>query len=212
MWRGLGSSIVLAGALGLGAAAVASLVSPGGAARLDAQHRSLEPDPGDLLIASRELQDPNFAGSVVLLLATGPGGAGGVIINRPTPLRVATALPQIEALQERSDRLWRGGPVEPESAMILVRGGEAPAGGVAVLDGVWAVRTREGIETLLEDDIDPERLRVFAGYAGWAAGQLEWEISIGSWHLRPAEARWIFDTDPAETWEQLLKLATSPVV
>ena len=175
-----------------------------------AQLRPAEPDPGDLLIATRELDDPNFAETVVLLLHTGPDGAGGVVLNRPTPVRVATVMPQIEALSGRSDTLRWGGPVEPEAALLLVRLEEPPPEGEHVVDDVYVVRTRAGIEELLRRGLPETSLRVFAGYAGWTTGQLEWELERGSWHLRRGDAAKIFDDDVAGLWERLVKIARSP--
>ncbi|HVR28329.1 MAG TPA: YqgE/AlgH family protein [Thermoanaerobaculia bacterium] len=169
------------------------------------------PDPGDFLIASRDLDDPNFARTVVLLLQAGPDGAGGVVVNRPTLTPVATVLPQVEGLSERTDRLFWGGPVEPHAALVLVRVDQAPAEGSLVLDGVYAVRTRAGIEQILGGGLPQPSLRVFTGHAGWAAGQLEWEISRGSWHLRRADADRIFAEEVESLWDRLSRLALSPI-
>lgn len=177
-----------------------------------AQLRSEEPRPGDLLIAGTALSDPNFAESVVLLLEAGPEGAGGVILNRPMPIQVSTVMPQIEELEGRSDVLHWGGPVEPGASLMLVRRGSEPSEGLKVLEGVYVVRSTESLRQLLLLGIPENDLRVFGGYAGWSPGQLEWEIANGGWRLRRASARWIFDVEPSELWEKLLKLARSPVV
>jgi len=169
------------------------------------------PDRGDFLVASRELDDPNFARSVVLLLDAGPDGAAGVVVNRPTLTRVASAFPGIAAISTRDDSLFWGGPVEPRAAVILVRQDEAPPGSVRVVDGVHALRTRAGIEEALRRGPPEAALRVFTGYAGWTAGQLEAEIARGGWHLRPADAGRIFAEEVQSLWETLVRIARSPV-
>jgi putative transcriptional regulator len=170
-----------------------------------------EPQAGDFLIASRHLDDPNFAETVVLLLHRRGDGAQGVVINRRTPVRVAAALPALEAFANRPDTLYWGGPMEPQSAILLVGLADAPPQGVPLVDGVWAVRNREAMGELLKRSPLPTSLRVFSGYAGWVPGQLEWEISNGSWHLRRGDQARIFQDDVERLWETLLKLASAPI-
>jgi putative transcriptional regulator len=170
------------------------------------------PEPGDLLIAARDLEDPNFARTVVLLLAVGPDGAAGVVLNRRTPVRVAAVLPKIDAMAKRADTLLWGGPVEPTSALVLARLSEPPAKGTTpVVDDVYAVRTPDGIQRLLERGLPETSLRVFSGYAGWTAGQLEAETAVGSWHRMRADAERIFTGDVEGLWEKLVRIARLPL-
>ncbi len=176
-----------------------------------AQLSPREPRAGDFLIASRKLADANFAETVVLLLAAGPDGAQGVVVNRRTLVRVATVLPDLEAMVSRPDPLYWGGPVAPESAVLLARLDQPLPNGMPLIDGVWVVRTREGIEQLLAQGIPSASMRLFSGYAGWTSGQLEWELSKGSWFLRRADADRIFADDTDALWKALSLLASAPV-
>jgi putative transcriptional regulator len=170
------------------------------------------PRPGDFLIANRRLDDANFAETVVLLLhAGGPEGAQGVVVNRRTPVRVAAALPGISAFADRPDTLYWGGPVEPQSAVLLVRAEQPPPSSAPIVEGVFVVRTREGIEAALSGTELAPAVRVFSGYAGWTSGQLEWELSIGSWYLRRADADDIFAADVDDLWKTLSVLASAPI-
>jgi putative transcriptional regulator len=126
-------------------------------------------------------------------------------------VRVAAALPALEAFANRPDTLYWGGPMEPQSAILLVRLADAPPQGVPIVDGVWAVRTREAMDELLRRNPLPTSLRVFRGYAGWTSGQLEWEISTGIWHLRRGDGARIFGDDVERLWETLQKLASAPI-
>jgi putative transcriptional regulator len=170
-----------------------------------------EPAAGDFLIASRHLDDANFAETVVLLLHHGVYGTQGVVINRLTPVRVAAALPGLEAFTNRPDTLYWGGPMEPESAILLVRLADAPPQGTPVVDGVWSGRTPEAMQELLRRSPLPTKARVFKGYTGWVPGQLEWEISNGSWYLRRGDEARIFHDDVERLWETLLKLVSAPI-
>jgi putative transcriptional regulator len=194
------------------AVAIAAALTIGVATTVLAQLRSREPQVGDFLIASRRLDDANFAEAVVLLLATGPNGAQGIVVNRRTLVRVATALPDLEAMADRPDTLYWGGPVEPTKAVLLTHGAEAPPTGTPLIEGVWIVRTREGIEQLLGRGALPSEMRLYSGYAGWSPGQLEWEIETGSWYLRRGEAERIFADDTDALWKALSLLASAPVV
>jgi putative transcriptional regulator len=170
-----------------------------------------EPRPGDFLIASRRLSDANFTESVVLLLHTGADGAMGIIVNRRTLVRIATALPGLDALADRPDTLFWGGPVQPQAAVLLVRDHQAPRDAMPVVSDVWLVRGRESIEELLKGGAPDSQVRLFSGYAGWAAGQLEWELSTRSWHLLRADADRIFAGDTDRLWKELEQLASAPV-
>jgi putative transcriptional regulator len=170
------------------------------------------PRPGDFLIANRRLDDANFAETVVLLLhAGGPDGAQGVVVNRRTPVRVAAALPGIAAFADRPDTLYWGGPVQPQSAVLLVRADQSPPSSAPIVDGVFVVRTREGIEAALSGATPAPAVRVFSGYAGWTSGQLEWELSTGNWYLRRADADEIFAADVDGLWKRLSLIASAPI-
>jgi putative transcriptional regulator len=135
----------------------------------------------------------------------------GIIVNRRTLVRIATALPGVEALADRPDTLFWGGPVEPTAAVLLVRGADAPPDATPVVDGVWMIRGRESIEALLRGGAGDSTLRLYAGYAGWASGQLEWELDTRSWHLLRADADRVFSDDTEGLWKMLEQLASAPV-
>ena len=170
------------------------------------------PSAGSFLIASRWLQDPNFAETVIFLLEAGEQGAMGVIINRQTSLPASAALPHLEALQQRDDVLYAGGPVEPLKPIFLARTSSPPAASKMVLgDEVFLLTSLEAVRELLEDETPGESsLRVFAGYAGWGPGQLEAEIARLGWHLMPASPDWIFAAKPLRVWSDLLDIVFMP--
>lgn len=98
---------------------------------------------GDFLVATRELRDPRFARTVVLLLEHGPGGSLGLIVNRPTTTKLAELLPETEGLADRQDTVYVGGPVLPGAMLILVRSDSAPAESQQVVEGVYYSGSRE---------------------------------------------------------------------
>lgn len=166
---------------------------------------------GRLLVASPVLDDPNFTRTVVLLLEHTEDGALGLVLNRPSAASVSDALPRWADQAAEPGHVFLGGPVEPQAAICLAaaEAGEPPAG--------WrplepAHPTPAGPRLgVLDLGIDPWegggrlRLRVFAGYAGWSADQLEAEISMGGWYVVDAAPQDALSPDPADLWRTVLR-------
>ena len=163
---------------------------------------------GVFLVAARDMRDPNFKETVVLI--TQPPGSGpiGVIINRPLSYRLSELFPENETLQGRDDVMYFGGPVRRQSLIFLVRSKQAPPRAAHVLGDVYLTQDFTGIEGLLKRADAVPGLRVYAGYAGWALGQLQSEIARGGWHVVPADAATIFEKDAAVIWPELINRAT----
>ena len=159
---------------------------------------------GRLLIASRRLGDPNFAGTVVLLLSYDEHGAMGIVINRPTEIRLATALPDVTELRERPDRVFLGGPVSVNVMVLLIRSRGQPKSSQRVFADVYASGSRSALRKALGRTEKPARLRAFAGYAGWRPGQLEEELTRGDWYVASADVATVFDTPAQEMWPKLI--------
>ncbi|MGB3564873.1 MAG: YqgE/AlgH family protein [Thermoanaerobaculia bacterium] len=163
----------------------------------------LELAKGRFLVASRDLRDPNFAKTVVLLLDYNEMGATGLVINRPTELSIATALPDVEGLDDRTETVWVGGPVATHQMLMLVRSGDHPEGSESVFDDVYVSGSRDLLGRLVEAGGDVGRFRVFAGHAGWMPMQLDAEVARGGWEVLPGDADMVFDESPAEVWPDL---------
>jgi putative transcriptional regulator len=127
---------------------------------------------GQLLIASPSLLDSNFRRTVVLVTEHSDEGAAGLVLNRPSPASVSELVPELEPVVEDDEQVWLGGPVQRNAVLVL---GEFvdPEDAAVPLFGAL------GFPSLEEpDEVVPAttRRRVFAGYAGWGAGQLESEL------------------------------------
>jgi len=171
---------------------------------LESSPRGDAPAQGKLLVASADLADPHFARSVVLLLKHDPAaGAMGVIVNRPTSLRLGTLVPDLPGTAGVEHRLWRGGPVMPTAVIALVRSRDPLAGSEAVMDEVRVVTDRRAMLAALAGGLSAHRLRVFAGHAGWAPGQLEAELARGDWTVVQGTADTVFASRPDELWRRL---------
>lgn len=159
---------------------------------------------GRLLVATPTLRDPNFERTVVLLVAHEPGGALGVVLNRATEVPVSEVLGGWGALAGNPSVVFEGGPVQPESAICLARTrpGSDPRGFSQVSGPIGTVDLSRDPESLREAVIG---VRVFAGYAGWDGGQLESEISGGSWFVFDALPGDPLFPQPEDLWGLVLR-------
>lgn len=157
---------------------------------------------GHLLLASPSLLDPNFRRSAVLLGEHGDEGALGLILNRPTGVTVEDAAPTLEPLVEDDAVVWAGGPVQPESVLVLAEVKDA-----AVVDGyvVGDVGFLRGDADMGEVARAVRRARVFAGYAGWSPGQLEAELEGGDWIVAEARPDDVFASDEVDLWADAVR-------
>ena len=167
-----------------------------------------EARPGMLLVATPALMDPNFADTVVLLLDADDDGALGVVLNRPSGVAVSAVLEGWADVVAEPEVLFHGGPVGTDGALAvaLLRDAEdVPVGfrGVDAADGRLGLVDLDTPVELIAGSLSG--LRIFAGYAGWGAAQLEDEIEEGSWYVVPAEAGDAFRPDTGELWRGVLR-------
>ncbi len=160
---------------------------------------------GKILVAARGLPDPNFSETVVLLCDYNEKGTMGLVLNRQTDVRVSHAFPNVTFARNYAPAFFTGGPVEPSGVVALVRTADASTDAKHVLPDVQLVTTRPRLESLLKSETGSDRLRVFAGYSGWGAGQLDRETATGSWHVFSVDASVVFDPNPATLWERQIK-------
>lgn len=167
---------------------------------------------GVFLVASPYLLDPNFRETVVLLCDHGPDGTLGLVVNRPSRVRLEEALPAVPALRGTGYPLFIGGPVQPRAVLLLLKLKEPPAATTPVLEGVYLGGDPELIEKMLSTARPGETFRAYAGYAGWAPGQLESEMAVGSWATVKADPAAIFDGDAGTLWEDMIRALAAPRV
>ena len=156
---------------------------------------------GQLLIASPALLDPNFRRTVVLVTEHTDEGAAGLVLNRPSPAEVAELVPQLEPLVEDGEQVWLGGPVQQDAVLVLGEFVDPDDAAVPLFGAL-------GFPSLEEpDEVVPAttRRRVFAGYAGWGAGQLEDELAREDWIIEPALADDAFTETPDALWSDVLR-------
>jgi len=155
-------------------------------------------------VATRQLDGPFFARSVVLLLEYSSSGALGLIVNRPTEIPLDELLPALSAISDRDDPVFMGGPVEPQLMVFLIRSASRPPGSQPVLADIHATGSAEALRSVIEDDAPQSRFHAYVGYAGWGPGQLDAEVARGDWYVAPADPDRVFDPAMDDLWERLV--------
>ena len=159
---------------------------------------------GKLLVATPALVDENFFRTVVLIVEHNIEGAVGVVLNRPSDMPLSgSPLGDWEDVAADPALVFVGGPVQPDAAVCLARAhtDDRPDGFEPVIDGLGVLdlgreigQVRTGV-----------RIRVFAGYAGWGARQLEGEIDEGAWYVIEADPEDALSSQPVGLWRFVLK-------
>jgi putative transcriptional regulator len=170
---------------------------------------------GKLLVAAPTMREPTFARTVISMLEHTDDGALGVVINRPGDASLLEVVPPVADIASQPAVLFAGGPVEPQAAIALgvvtnnVSSSDPPTQG-------W----RFVVHPLVTVDLDMDptvlagslrELRVFAGYAGWSAGQLEGEIARGAWYVVDSLPLDAFDAAPDRLWSAVLRRQPWPL-
>ena len=156
---------------------------------------------GQLLIAAPSLLDPNFKRTVVLVTEHTEEGAAGLVLNRPFDAPVAELVPQLEDLVDDGENVWLGGPVQPEAVLVLGEFLDPDDAAVPLFGALGFPALDDPAEVVPVTT----RRRVFAGYAGWGAGQLEQELARDDWFLETASPDDAFTDAPEELWADVLR-------
>ncbi len=161
--------------------------------------------PGSLLVASVTLSDGIFDQTVVLLLDHDESGTLGVILNRLSSISLEDVLPQWADEVCDPQVLFAGGPVSPNGAICLAslaEGDDEPPGWRRLFHQVGLLH----LDTPVEITRGAFRhLRIYAGYAGWDAGQLAGELMRGAWHVLESQYDDIFGSDHEDLWARVLR-------
>lgn len=163
---------------------------------------------GRLLVATPVIGDPNFERTVILLLAHGAEGAFGVVLNRPSGSEVSEIIPQWADTAAEPKVMFIGGPVGANAVIGLGRTGpdHQPTSWQPLIHDVGTLDLNA-----TEDAAQCPEVRLFAGSAGWAAGQLEDELAEGAWWLVEAATEDVFSAEPPGLWSHVLRRQAGPI-
>ncbi len=159
---------------------------------------------GKFLVAAQHLNDPNFSQTVIYLVAYSQRGALGVVVNRPTEVSLAHALPHLEDQPRAGDLIYAGGPVGQTRMLLLIRSATFPLEEViAVTEEIATSSSLDNLALLVA--AATAQFHVYAGHAGWAPGQLDYEVARGDWLIRPGDPAALFGPDLRNLWSTLMK-------
>jgi putative transcriptional regulator len=160
---------------------------------------------GKLLVASRNLGDPRFAETVVLLVEYDVQGVVGLILNRRTDVPLSRVLDGPKAAKDRSDPVYLGGPVETPAVLALFQSPTKVEGAGHIFGEVYLISAKTLFEQTISTRPDPGVFHVYLGYAGWTIAQLRMEVELGAWFIFPADANTVFSADPDSLWPRMIR-------
>ena len=160
---------------------------------------------GKVLVASRNLGDPHFATTVILLVRYDALGVLGLVLNRRTDIPLSRVLDSFKAAKDRSDPVYLGGPLETAAVFALLQSPARPEGAEHVFGGVYLINSKPLFEQTISAHPKPDVFHVYMGYAGWSQDQLRQEVELGAWFIFPAEAATVFNSDPDALWREMIR-------
>jgi putative transcriptional regulator len=158
---------------------------------------------GKVLVASRNLGDPHFAKTVILLVRYDAQGVLGLVLNHRTDVPLSRVLDSFKAAKDRSDPVYLGGPLETAAVFALYESPAKPEGAEHVFGGIYLINSKALFEQTMSAQPKPDVFHVYIGYAGWA--QLQQEVELGAWFIFPAEAGTVFNADPDGLWPEMIR-------
>jgi len=160
---------------------------------------------GKVLVASRNLGDPHFAKTVILLVRYDAQGVLGLVLNHRTDVPLSRVLDSLKAAKDRSDPVYLGGPLETPAVFALLQSAAKPEGAEHIFGGVYLINSKPLFEQTISAQPKPDVFHVYLGYAGWTQDQLRQEVELGAWFIFPAEAGTVFNADPDALWLEMIR-------
>ena len=172
---------------------------------MDVGGPTLVPKKGRFLVATDNLAGTSFKETVILVTHFSARGATGIAINRSAHIPMNEAFPSVKELSDVKDSLYLGGPVQTNGIFVLMKTKRPHAGMKNITDDIYFTVGLNAIIHGLPKATKGEATRAYAGFAGWAPGQLQLEIERGDWLIVEAESDIVFAEEPDSLWKRLRK-------
>jgi putative transcriptional regulator len=153
-----------------------------------------------MLVATELIKGDVFVKTVIVLMQHDSRGAMGIVVNRPTEVPLAELVSEGDALSDYEGNIYWGGPVQMHGLRAILKTGNPPADAERLAGSVYLVSINDELTATLDD---PSNLRLYIGYAGWAPGQLDRELALGSWIVIDATEERVFAAEPTKLWNEL---------
>ncbi len=149
------------------------------------------------------MEDPHFKGSVVFLCDSKKEGTFGLILNKPTEMKVHDV---VEDFPQSDNIIFYGGPVQPNTLHYLHRRGDLLPDSIEVAEGIfWGGDFEKLIFLLDTKQLTVDEIKFFFGYSGWDEEQLTREINANSWFIGNSNPEYLFDENPKDLWRTVLR-------
>ena len=159
---------------------------------------------GQLLLDNGRLHGSCFHHTVLLICEHDKDGAFGLVLNQASGSKVGDGLTANLSASIKGQELFLGGPVQPQALSYLHSDDFLPDANV--MANLNLDHSLENLVELADSFSTTQRIKVFAGYAGWSPGQLDDEMKRDTWLTHPASLDLVFDEKPEELWARLLRL------
>ena len=163
--------------------------------------------PASLLVASRDLADPNFSKTVILLVHYDEESVLGLVLNRRTDVPISRLFEGLKAAKGRVDPIYLGGPVEISTVFALFQSPAKVEGAASIFDRIYLISRKTVLEQTISARPDADSFHVYLGYAGWTNDQLRKEVALGVWFIFQADAAMVFDAEPNSLWSRMIRKA-----
>jgi putative transcriptional regulator len=155
------------------------------------------------LVAMPGLVDPNFARTVTYICEHNADGAMGIIVNRPINFHLGEMLDQLEIMvtnfAARKLPIYLGGPVQPDRGFVLHTGESIWNSTLRITPQINITTSKDILEAIACGD-GPPQILIALGYAGWAKGQIENELSTNTWLSTPSTSEILFRLPVEQRW------------
>lgn len=156
--------------------------------------------PGTIIISAPALQDPNFEKAVIVITEYNEKGALGFVVNKPFPRKLNEL---VEFSNAAPFALFAGGPVDTENLFVLHRRADLVTGNKYLFSNIYMGGDfQQIVQCINKGTITGNDIKLFIGYCGWDAGELEAELEEGSWIVTTMNEQIIFSNDD-NCWEKL---------
>jgi putative transcriptional regulator len=161
---------------------------------------SLPEDQSMFLVATEQLDNTSFQEAVILITHNSPRGATGLTINRPTDIALQKVFPHVQQFRQTKGSLFLGGPVSTNAIFVLLRTDQPTQNMHRIARNIYFSTAQNAFSHPFITSS-----RIYAGYTGWAPGQLQSEIDRGDWILVHTDSNIIFENEPGDIWQRLNK-------
>src|SRR5436309_3772103 len=171
---------------------------------------------GQMLIAMPAMRDERFCRSVIYVCAHSSEGAMGIVVNQPAVnINFSDLLVQLEVIPAADlielppkaglVKVLKGGPVETGRGFVLHSADFFIENSTLPIDnGICLTATLDILKAIAQGS-GPQSAVLALGYAGWAPGQLETEITENGWLNCDADKELIFGADTEGKYEKAMR-------